>query len=192
MFIQRSFFETLGGFDEDFFFMVEDVDLGLRAGLLGNDTYYVPEAVCFHRKELGTDKNDLHRKYFLERNRTLLLLKNYPINSLLKIFPGLFFMKLGKYISYFFRFGNKRAEYTKEIVHGWYWIFSHLGNVVKKRKETMRVQKRSVEEVFYNFQKYHYHPLKKNADLQKKNYPIPQKPLPEERARNTVPSNVGF
>jgi len=191
MFIQRSFFEALDGFDEDFFFMVEDVDLGLRAAFLGNDTYYVSSAVCFHRKELGADKNDLHKKYFLERNRTLLLLKNYPVSILLKILPKLFFMKIGKYISYFFRFGDKRAEYKKEIVHGWFWLCLNFSAVLKKRKEAMRIQKRGIDEIFRHFQKYHYHPFKQHI-YRKKEIPTLQKPLPEKNKVSPSPSSVGF
>ncbi|RPJ61951.1 MAG: glycosyltransferase family 2 protein, partial [Acidobacteria bacterium] len=46
--IRRSVFEQIGGFDEDFFIVYEDVDLSYRAQLAGHRCLYVPGAMVRH------------------------------------------------------------------------------------------------------------------------------------------------
>ena len=45
---QRSVLRASGGFDEDFFCYVEDVDLGFRLRLAGYRCLYVPQSVAHH------------------------------------------------------------------------------------------------------------------------------------------------
>jgi GT2 family glycosyltransferase len=45
---RRRLFESLNGFDEDFFAYLEDVDLGFRARLAGARGRYVPEGIVYH------------------------------------------------------------------------------------------------------------------------------------------------
>lgn len=44
----RASFEALGGFDEDFFLHVEDIDICRRARESGGDVYFVPKATVMH------------------------------------------------------------------------------------------------------------------------------------------------
>lgn len=46
--LKRSLFEAAGGFDEDFFFLYEDIELGWRLGQRGMILYYEPGAACRH------------------------------------------------------------------------------------------------------------------------------------------------
>jgi GT2 family glycosyltransferase len=46
--VRRRDFESLGGFDGDFFAYLEDVDFGWRASLAGRPTIFVPEARARH------------------------------------------------------------------------------------------------------------------------------------------------
>jgi GT2 family glycosyltransferase len=45
---RRSVLLEVGGFDEDFFCYVEDVDLGFRLRLAGHKALSVPDAVVYH------------------------------------------------------------------------------------------------------------------------------------------------
>jgi len=70
-------------FDEDFFFLVEDVDLAWRANRLGYKTIFSPEAICYH-----CGNSSKHNFYFRQclsfRNRYFLMLKNDSLKALLK------------------------------------------------------------------------------------------------------------
>ncbi|MFA5319743.1 MAG: glycosyltransferase family 2 protein [Candidatus Omnitrophota bacterium] len=66
--------EEYGYFDERFFFMVEDVDLGMRAGMLGWKTAYCPGAMAYHSGNAsGFSRKE--RQYLCWRNRNLMLRK---------------------------------------------------------------------------------------------------------------------
>ncbi|MCZ6877627.1 MAG: glycosyltransferase family 2 protein [Acidobacteria bacterium] len=47
-FYLRSLFDEIGLFDEDFIIYLEDVDLSLRAQLLGHRCLYLPDAIVYH------------------------------------------------------------------------------------------------------------------------------------------------
>lgn len=47
--LRRTLFESLGGFDTDFFMYLEDVDFSLRAASLGARSYFAADIRAFHR-----------------------------------------------------------------------------------------------------------------------------------------------
>ena len=71
-------------FDENFFFLVEDIDLAWRARNRGYKTLYYPKAVCYHRGN-SSGVNKKFRQYLSLRNKYLLLQKNDEIKGLKKI-----------------------------------------------------------------------------------------------------------
>jgi GT2 family glycosyltransferase len=75
-------------FDEDFFFLVEDVDLAWRAQRRGWKTLYTPEAKCRHIRSFSNKKTN-YVQYLCFRNRYFLMVKN---NSLRDIFKNIFFI----------------------------------------------------------------------------------------------------
>ena len=48
MLMERAGFESIGGFDEDYFLHVEDIDICRRASNQGGDVYFVPDAEVSH------------------------------------------------------------------------------------------------------------------------------------------------
>ena len=48
MLMQRTGFDSIGGFDEDYFLHVEDIDICRRASNEGGDIYFVPDAEVTH------------------------------------------------------------------------------------------------------------------------------------------------
>ena len=72
MLIRREVLNTVGLFDEDFFFSFEDIDLCLRAKAAGFETTVVPEARAFHRGSASIGKRSADRLYYAARNHLLL------------------------------------------------------------------------------------------------------------------------
>ncbi len=71
-------------FDDNFFAYYEDADLSCRMRLRGWKTVTVPSAVVHHLHSATADtiKSKTFKAYYLNRNRFLMMLKNYPKNLL--------------------------------------------------------------------------------------------------------------
>lgn len=57
MMIKRNVFEELGGFDEDFFMYIEDMDLCYRARKKGYDTYFEPDSKAIHANQGSSNRS---------------------------------------------------------------------------------------------------------------------------------------
>ncbi|MFW6116338.1 MAG: glycosyltransferase family 2 protein [bacterium] len=89
MLIDRQVFLDCGGFDEDFFAYLEDVDLGWRLWLLGYKVVLVPTAITYHRFRGTTRRLSRPRVVALtERNALMLIMKNYDDENLAHILPA--------------------------------------------------------------------------------------------------------
>jgi GT2 family glycosyltransferase len=75
---RRSMFDDIGGFDEDFFMYLEDVDLAWRAQLAGWRGILAPEARVFHEHSASAGPTSSFKRYHLARNKVWLITKNYP------------------------------------------------------------------------------------------------------------------
>ncbi len=85
---RREVMERCGGLDEEFFAYLDDLDLALRAHLLGYTGIYLPQAVAYHVGS-ATLGDVLHPRIveYLTRNQIYLLLKNYPSPVLWRLLP---------------------------------------------------------------------------------------------------------
>ena len=69
---------AIGGFDEDFFCYLEDMDLGVRGQLAGWSCWYVPTARVLHRKSATAGNYSVFKAFHVERNRIYCLWKWMP------------------------------------------------------------------------------------------------------------------
>jgi GT2 family glycosyltransferase len=84
----RQVFDELGGFDEDFFFSHEDVDLSYRARLLGYRCRYIAEATIRHYGGGTSGKTSSFAVRYGQRNLEWVYLKNTPAGLLLRTLPA--------------------------------------------------------------------------------------------------------
>ncbi|MEA2336534.1 MAG: hypothetical protein QOE82_541 [Thermoanaerobaculia bacterium] len=69
---------TLGGFDDDYFAYLEDVDFGWRTWIAGSRVVYEPRAVVRHKSSATSQRlGDFERGVLFERNALQTALKNY-------------------------------------------------------------------------------------------------------------------
>ena len=66
MFIKKSVFESVGGFDEQFFMYGEDIDLSYRILQSGYQNYYLPAAKIIHFKGESSHKDANYYRHFLD------------------------------------------------------------------------------------------------------------------------------
>ena len=89
MFVRRSVFETLGGFDETFFMFFEDVDFGWRLNLRGWRFRYEPASIAFHKHHASmAGFGEFKETYLLERNSLFALYKNLSSEALREALPA--------------------------------------------------------------------------------------------------------
>lgn len=109
---RKAVFNDVGGFDEDFFCYLEDVDLGFRLRLMGYSALYVPSAVVHHvgSATTGGRRSDFSI-YHGHRNLEWVYVKNMPgillwgflpIHLAYSLFSMIYFLLLG-YPSSIFR-----------------------------------------------------------------------------------------
>ena len=133
MFCTRKIFDEIGLFDPTFFAYHEELDLGWRARIFGYKSYYVPETVIHHH-------GSAHWKwspevfYLLERNRWLVLLKNYSTKTLFRLFPSLIIIELAM-----LAFFTSKGILLKKLQS--YGSILKLGSHIRK-EHTMIDQKR--------------------------------------------------
>jgi GT2 family glycosyltransferase len=76
--LRKSMLDDVGGFDEDFFCYLEDLDLGMRSQLAGWKCWYVPGARVRHTKSASAGNHSVFKAYHVERNRFYCLWKWMP------------------------------------------------------------------------------------------------------------------
>ena len=87
MMIDRSLFEHLGGFDDHYFCYCEDVDLGFRARLLGEEAVQVRNAVVHHVGSASSSRWSAFAVYHGTRNRIWVYFKCMPMPWLWIMLP---------------------------------------------------------------------------------------------------------
>jgi GT2 family glycosyltransferase len=75
---RRDAFQKVGGFDNDYFCYLEDVDLSLRLRLAGYDYHYVPTAVAIHVGAASSIRHSDFYVYHGQRNLVWTYMKNMP------------------------------------------------------------------------------------------------------------------
>ncbi len=84
--IPSSALKEAGLFDETLFAYHEDLDLGWRFMLMGLNNYLAPKSRVIHHYEFSRSISKWH---LMERNRILVVLKNYKLLTLIFLFPAL-------------------------------------------------------------------------------------------------------
>jgi hypothetical protein len=133
LFIKSKIFHDAGGFDDDFFAHMEEIDLCWRIKNLGYKIYCYPCSQVYHIGG-GTLPNETPSKLFLNfRNSLWLLLKNLPAKKLYqvllirKILDSLAAMKF--YLTLDWRKGN--AVFKAHLSY-----YKHFRKMKQKRKTT--------------------------------------------------------
>ncbi|HVU11044.1 MAG TPA: glycosyltransferase family 2 protein, partial [Phototrophicaceae bacterium] len=74
---RKALLDQIGLLDDDFFFSLEDVDLGWRANLAGWRCLYTPAAVVYHH--LSATGGGVTASYYDGRNLIFVLVKDFPL-----------------------------------------------------------------------------------------------------------------
>lgn len=128
----RALLEELGGFDEDFFLLLEDVDLSLRARHKGETILLLPGARVLHKGSatIGGAIGQIGM-YYGTRNHPWLLLKNFPAVTLLKCLPGLALIHSVRLLQ------SLRQGSLPILLRAWFASLRMVPRMLRKRREIL-------------------------------------------------------
>lgn len=139
----RDAFNQVGGFDEDYFCYVEDIDLGFRLRLIGYKALSVPSAVVYHfgSGTSGGNRSDFSI-YYGHRNLVWTYFKNMPPLLFWILLP--FHLSLNIYSIFYFGLRGK----GKIILQSKWDAIKSLSKFWKKRKDIQSGRNVSVLEIW--------------------------------------------
>jgi len=138
--VKKSFYNFIGGLDEDYFASIEEVELGLKTWLFGYRVLYVPTAIMYH-KESGTFgvKGSFQpiKVYLITRNRLMNIVKNFELyNVLLGLIISILF---DSYRAFKYLFNNRKS--FASVFKAYIDFIKNLKKLKKKRYFTKKHRK---------------------------------------------------
>ena len=129
---QRDAFMELGGFDEQFFCYMEDVDLAFRLRLMGEKCLFLPEAVVHHKGGGLSGEKSEFSTFHGARNRIWTYFGNMPTPLLLLTLPMHFILTAYIVLRYI------HEPYGRNV---WKAAIEGMKTAVKVRKDRKQIRK---------------------------------------------------
>jgi len=143
MFMRRTAFDAAGGFDPDYFIMVEETDLGWRNWLAGYKAYLAPRSRVYHHFStswsiLGPAKALRNARFHGTKNYIMTHIKNAGARFLVWRLPRHVLVWVG--FSLFRLLGGHVREFGF-IWQGLFWNLVHLPATLEKRRAVQASRK---------------------------------------------------
>lgn len=144
---KREVFDKVGYLDEDYFAYFEDVDLGLRAQMVGFKGWFEPRAKIYHIHKATSSKNPGFLEYLQFRNMTQTIIKDFPSALLLKDFNWLRALLVNlNTVRYLASQGH-----TLRALQAEGWILLHIPQLLKKRAAIRKSKTVTDQYIIENF-----------------------------------------
>ncbi len=163
MFVRADVFHEIGGFDDDFFAHMEEIDLCWRMKSLGNKIVVCPSSKVYHVGGGTLPVGSARKTYLNFRNNFVLLYKNLPSNRILQVllirlvldgFAGLKFLLQGGFADFF------------AVIKAHFYFYGNWRKIHQKRNKIIRkkvscVYQGNIAVDHYLLKKNKYNQLKK-------------------------------
>jgi GT2 family glycosyltransferase len=123
--IRRALFEELGGFTDEYFIYLEDLELGWRARMRGLRIVLDPAGDVLHQYE---HRRNPTKNYFMERNRLIFVGTAYSLRLLLLVAPVLAAAEAGLLLV------ALREGWLADKLEGWRWCACHRRWLFRHRR----------------------------------------------------------
>ncbi|MFC2053985.1 glycosyltransferase family 2 protein [Chloroflexota bacterium] len=139
MLFDRRIIESLGNFDDEFFFYFEDLEFSLRVRALGHSIYCEPTARVLHERGGGTPELSFRgggsypplRAYYTIRNRWLTILQVYKLKTIILLVPVFLLYEIGTIV--FVQKNGWIKEWMRAILS-----LTHILNKMKRNREMIQ------------------------------------------------------
>jgi GT2 family glycosyltransferase len=132
MAIRAETFRELGGFAEELFMYLEDVELGWRAHLAGLRVVVDPEADVFHEYDFARNPR---KNYFIERNSLFISQTAFSPRLLVLLAPVLVSTEVGMAAV------ALKEGWFKDKAAGWGWCIRNVRALARRRRATQGLRK---------------------------------------------------
>lgn len=135
MFVRAELFHSMGGFDDDFFAHMEEIDFCWRSKSMGNKIMVCPKSTVYHVGGGTLPVGSAWKTYLNFRNNFVLLYKNLPSNKLystliVKLFldgvAGFKFLLQGGFSDFI------------AVIRAHIYFYRNFSKINRKRKNTFR------------------------------------------------------
>jgi GT2 family glycosyltransferase len=133
MLIRSEVFFKAGGFDQDFFAHMEEIDLCWRIQSMGLKVKAIPSSTVYHVGGGTLDKSSSFKTYLNFRNGLSLLIKNLPLAHLILKLPIRIILD---WLAAFKFTLEGRLNHGVAVVKAHFYVIGHFVETLKKRKQT--------------------------------------------------------
>ncbi len=135
MFIRSDVFHELGGFDDDFFAHMEEIDLCWRMKSVGYKVMVCPTSMVYHVGGGTLPVGSARKTYLNFRNNFVLLYKNLPTNKLFSVLVLRLFLDGLAGLKFLLQGGF--SDFTA-VIKAHFYFYANWSNIHKKRNRTFR------------------------------------------------------
>uniref|UniRef100_B3ENW1 Glycosyl transferase family 2 n=1 Tax=Chlorobium phaeobacteroides (strain BS1) TaxID=331678 RepID=B3ENW1_CHLPB len=140
LFARRDCVTNLGGFDEDFFMHMEEIDLCWRMRLQGQRIVSVPSAVVYHEGGASLAEGSAEKIYLNHRNNMVMLLKNRSSAALFIVFPLRLLLECAAAVLYLST-GRQRIQRAISVFHALFDNLRCLPDIFRKRRAVQAMRR---------------------------------------------------
>ncbi len=163
MFIRAEIFHEIGGFDDDFFAHMEEIDFCWRCKSLGYKIMVCPESVVYHVGGGTLPVGSAWKTYLNFRNNFVLLYKNLPQQRLYYVMFSRLVLDGIAGLKFFFQGGFSD---TIAVIRAHIYFYRNFKKIKKKRADTVKnetgeIYKGNIVVDHYLLRKKTYSDLKK-------------------------------
>ncbi|QKG79634.1 glycosyltransferase family 2 protein [Tenuifilum thalassicum] len=136
MMIRSELFHAVGGFDQDFFAHMEEIDLCWRLQNHGYKIFSVPQSYVYHVGGGTLPNNTPFKLYLNYRNNLWMLHKNLSLRALLVVIPIRLVLDWLSALVYLF---TGKFSFFKSVLKAHHHYFSKISTLNTKRKSEKRL-----------------------------------------------------
>ena len=133
MFVKRAVAEELGGFDEDFFMHMEEIDLCWRMKLAGYRVRSVPSSIVLHEGGASMQAGSAEKIYYNHSNNVTMLLKNRSAAALLWVLPLRLLLDVAAAVFYLTQFPGALKK-SGAVFRALAYNIRGISGIMKKRQ----------------------------------------------------------
>lgn len=137
LFVRAELFHRFGGFDDDFFAHMEEIDFCWRLKNAGYKIMYCPDSVVYHVGGGTLPKKSSLKTYLNFRNNLILIFKNIPSERIIYVFLTRWFLDFIAALKFLSQGGL--ADFAA-VIRAQYYFLRHYITQIRKRRKIFQVK----------------------------------------------------